>query len=107
MLPSEIPKLPTDLLVTVFPAVWELLLLHDCPPPGRVSVPNSFVSFVCLFIYFVLPPFEENSFVCLFIYFVLPPFEENELPFWVPDVLCQHSEVFFFLWNLLGIQMFF
>ena len=21
------------------------------------------------------------------------PFEDNGLPFWVPDVLCQHSEV--------------
>ena len=33
------------------------------------------------------------------------PFEDNELLFWVPDVLCQHSEVV--LWHLLGIQMFF
>ena len=39
------------------------------------------------------------------LYFVLPPFEDNGLPFWVPDVLCQHSEVV--LWNLLSIQMFF
>ena len=41
----------------------------------------------------------------LFLYFVLPPFEDNGLPFWVPDVLCQHSEVVF--WNLLSVQMFF
>ena len=68
MLPSEIPKLPTALLVTVFPAVWELLLLHDSPPPGWVSVPNSFVSFCLL-----------SS--------VLPPFEENRVPFLVPGVL--------------------
>ena len=33
------------------------------------------------------------------------PFEDNGLLFWVPDVLCQHSEVV--LWNLLSIQMFF
>ena len=39
------------------------------------------------------------------LYFVLPPFEDNGLLFWVPDVLCQHSEVV--LWNLLGAQMFF
>ena len=26
--------------------------------------------------------------------FYLPPFKDNGLPFWVPDVLCQHSEVF-------------
>ena len=28
------------------------------------------------------------------------PFEDNGLLFWVPDVLCRHSEVV--LWNLLG-----
>ena len=33
------------------------------------------------------------------------PFEENGLPFWVPCVLYQHSEVV--LWNLLIIQMIF
>ena len=37
------------------------------------------------------------------LHFVLPPFEENGLPFWVPDVLCQHSEVV--LWNLLSAQL--
>ena len=45
---------------------------------------------------------------CLSFYllcFVLPPFKDNGLPFWVPDVLCQHLEVV--LWNLLSIQMFF
>ena len=31
------------------------------------------------------------------LYFVLPPFEDNWLLFWVPDILCQHSE--FVLWN--------
>ena len=39
------------------------------------------------------------------LYFVLPPFGENALLFWVPYVLCQHSE--FLLWNLLGAQMLF
>ena len=33
------------------------------------------------------------------------PFEDNGLLFWVPDVLCRHSEVV--LWNLLSVQMFF
>ena len=33
------------------------------------------------------------------------PFENNRLLFWVPEVLCQHSEVV--LWNVLGVQMFF
>ena len=42
--------------------------------------------------------------LCL-LYFVLPPLEDNGLPFWVPDVLCQHSEVV--LWNLLSVQMLF
>ena len=45
--------------------------------------------------------------LCLSFYvlsFVLPPFEGNGLLFWVPDVLCQRSEVV--LWNLLSVQMF-
>ena len=33
------------------------------------------------------------------------PLEDNGLLFWVPDVLCQHSEVV--LCNLLSVQMFF
>ena len=40
-----------------------------------------------------------------FVYFVLPPFEDNGLPFWVPDVLCLHSEIV--LWNFLSVQMLF
>ena len=39
------------------------------------------------------------------LYFALPPFKDNRLPFWVPDVLCRHSEVV--LRNLLSVQMFF
>ena len=35
------------------------------------------------------------------LYFFLPPFEYNGLLFWVPDVLCWHSEVV--LWNLLSV----
>ena len=64
----------------------ETSLFFKTPFPGRISVPTSFVSLYLL-------------------YFVLPPFEDNGLPFWVPDVLFQHSEVV--LWNLLNIQMFF
>ena len=86
MLPSEIPKLSTDPLVREFPGVWKLLLFYDSLQ-GRVSVPNSFVY---LFIFYILS--------YLF-------FEDNGLPFWVPGVLCQHSEVV--LWNLLSVQMFF
>ena len=33
--------------------------------------------------------------------FLLSPFEDNGLLFWVPDVLCRHSEVV--LCNLLGV----
>ena len=33
--------------------------------------------------------------------FFLPTFEDNGLLFWVPDVLCWHSEVV--LWNLLSV----
>ena len=43
MLPSEIPKLPTDPLVRGFPGVWKLLFYN--------SIPNSFVS---LFIFYIL-----------------------------------------------------
>ena len=61
--------------------------LFKTPFPRRISVPISFVS---LFIFYIL------SYL---------PFKDNGLPFWVPDVLCQHLEVV--LWDLLGIQMFF
>ena len=63
MLPSEIPKLPTDPPVRGFPAVWKLLLLHDSLPRTGL-IPNSLVT------------------PCL-LYFALPPLEENGLPFWV------------------------
>jgi len=84
MLPSEIPKLPTDPLVRGFPGVWKLLLLHDSLPRMGLC-PSLF----CLSFYLL--------------YFVLPPFEDNGLPFWVPDVLHQCSEVV--LWNLLSVQV--
>ena len=86
MLPSEIPKLPTDPLVRGFPGVWKLLLLHDSLPRMGLC-PSLF----CLSFYLL--------------YFVLPPFEDNGLRFWVPGVLHQYSEVV--LWNLLSIQMIF
>ena len=82
MLPAEIPKLPTDPPVRGFLGVWKLLLFYDSLS-RMVSVPNSFVSFYLL-------------------YFVLLPFEDNGMPFWVPGVLRQCSEVV--LWYLLSIQ---
>ena len=64
----------------------ETSLFFKTPLPGWSSIPTSFVSF------------------CLLCFF-LPPFEDNGLLFWVPDVLCQHSEVV--LGNLLSVQVFF
>ena len=61
--------------------------LFKTPFPGLSSLTTSLVSIFCL------------------LYFFLPVFEDNELLFWVPDVLCLHSEVV--LWNLLNVQMFF
>ena len=86
MLPSEVPRLATDPPVGVFPGFWKLLFFLT-PFPGWISVPTSFVSLFYL------------------LHFFLPPFKDNGLSFWVPGVLCQHSEVV--LWNLLSIQMFF
>ena len=67
--------------------------LLKTPFPGQDSLPGM-----------ELPPYL----LCLIfrlLYFFLPVFEDNDLLFWVPDVLCQHSEVV--LWNLLSIEMFF
>ena len=72
MLLSEIPKLPTDQPVRGFPDAWKLLLFYDSLP--RTGLLPSFVSFYLLS-------------------FALPPFKDNGLPFWVPGVLCQRSEV--------------
>ena len=43
----------------------------------------------------------------LFLSFIFCPtsFQRQWLTFWVPDVLCQHSEVV--LWNFLSVQMIF
>ena len=74
MLPSVVPRLTTDLAVRVFPGVWKLLSFLRLPSQdGAPSLP-------LLSLFFLL-------------YFFLPPFEDNGLLFWVPDVLCQHSEV--------------
>ena len=83
MLPSVIPKLPTDPPVKGFPGVWKLTLFFDSLP-GTVSIPNPFVS---LFIFYILSYLLSKTMGCFF---------------WVPDVLCQHSEVV--LWNLLCTQ---
>ena len=81
MLSSVLPRLTTDLAVRVFPGNFSLF---KTPFLRWISVPTFFVSF---FIFYICP----TSF--------------QRLLFWVPDVLCQHSEVV--LWNLFGVQMFF
>ena len=85
MLPSEIPKPPTDPPVGGFSGVWKVLLHNSLP--GMGLHPQLFRLSYCL------------------LYFVPPPLEESGLPFWVPGVLCQHSEVV--LGKLLSIQMIF
>ena len=67
--------------------------LLKIPFPGRAFLPRM-----------ELPPHLLCLFFRLF-YFFLPVFEDNDLLFWVPDVLCQHSEVV--LWSLLSVEMFF
>ena len=88
MLPSEIPRLAKDPLVRVFPCVWKVLSFFKTPFLGQISVPTSFVS---LFIFYILSYLLSKT--------------VGWLPFWVPDVLRQHSEVV--LWKLLSIQMIF
>ena len=61
MLPSEIPKLPTDPLVRGFPGVWKLFLFHDSLP-RQASVPNSFVS---LFMFYILSYLLSKTMGCL------------------------------------------
>ena len=85
MLPSVVPRLATDSAVRVLPRVWKLLAYLRLPSrDGSPSLP-----LLSLFLSFVF----------------LPPFEDNGLLFWVPDVLCWHSELV--LWNLISVQMFF
>ena len=74
MLPSVLPKLATDSAARVFPGVWKPLSLRFPSQDGAPSLP-------LLSLFFRL------------LYFFLPVFEDNDLLFWVPDVLCQHSEV--------------
>ena len=61
MLPSEIPRLATDLLVRVFPGVWKRLFFKT-PFLGWISSPTSFVS---LFIFYILSYLLLKSMGCL------------------------------------------
>ena len=80
MLPSVLPKLSTDSAVRRFPDVWKLLSLRLPSRDGTPSLP-----LLSLFLSFIFFPTS---------------FRRLGLLFWVPDVLCRHSEVV--LWNLLG-----
>ena len=82
MLPSVVPRLATDSAVRVVSWCLETTLFKT-PFLGQSSVPTSFVSFFVFYIFF------------------LPPFEDTGLLFWVPDVICLHSEVV--LWHLLSV----
>ena len=85
MLPFVLPRLASDSAASVSWCLETSLL--KIPFQGWSFLPTSFVSFFVFYIFF------------------LPIFEDNDLLFWVPDVLCQHSEVA--LWNLLNVEMFF
>ena len=82
MLPSVLPRLSTDSAVRRFPGVWKPLFLRLPSQDGTPSLPLLSLFFLA------------------FIFF-LTSFERLGLLFWVPDVLCRHSEVV--LWNLFGI----
>ena len=65
MLPSEIPKLTTDLPVRVFPAVWKLLSVLRLP--FQDSIPTSFVS---LFIFYIFSYLLSKTMGCFSGYFM-------------------------------------
>ena len=66
ILPSEIPKFPTDMPVRGFPTVWKHLLLHDTLS-RTVSIPKSFVS---VSIFYILSYLLSKRLGCLSGYLV-------------------------------------
>ena len=60
MLPSEVPKLTTDLSVRVFPGVWKPLFFKTCFL-GQISIPTSSVS---LFIFYVFSYLLSRTMGC-------------------------------------------
>ena len=98
MLPSVLPRLATDSAVRMFPGVWKPLFLRVSSWDGISFLGRDFLPGT------ELPPYLLCPFFHL-LYFFLPISEANDLLCWVPDVLCQHSEVV--LWNLLSAEMFF
>ena len=103
------PELTFMTLRMGFPSQWDSSRLVETLDTD--SVTSESISW-CLETYPLLKlPSQDGSpslpLLSLFLSFIfcLPPFEDNGLPFWVPDVRCQHSEVV--LWNLPSVQMFF
>ena len=64
MLPSEIPKLPTEPPVRGFPGVWKLLFYDSLPGTGLHP------SFVSLFIFYILSYLLSKTMGCLSGYLV-------------------------------------
>ena len=62
MLPSEIPRLSTDLPVRVFPGVWKLLSFLRLPSQDKISIHTSFVS---LFNFYILSYHLSKTMGCL------------------------------------------
>ena len=83
--------LPSDSKTPHRPAGWEGFLVFE--NSSSFTTPSQEWVSIC------------NSFSFYLLYFVLSHFKDNGLPFWVPGVLCQLSEVL--LWNLLSVQMIF
>ena len=79
MLPSDVPRLTKDSPVSVFWCLETSLFLKS-PFLGWISIPTSFVSF---FVFYIFSYFLSKAI------FSYPSF----LLFWVPDILCRHSEV--------------
>ena len=61
MLPSEIPKLPTDPLVGGF-LMFGNFPSFMTPSPGQISIPNSFVS---LFVFYIWSYLLSKTLCCL------------------------------------------
>ena len=91
MLPSMFPRLATDSAGRVSWCLETSPL--KIPFLGRASLPGT------------EPPPHLLCLLSHLLYFFLPVFEDNGLLFWLPDVLCQPTEVV--LWSLLGVEMFF
>ena len=60
MLPSEIPKLPTDTLVRGFPGVWKLLLFYDSLLDESPSL-----TLLSVFIFYILSYLLSKTIGCL------------------------------------------